>query len=74
MVPMPLIDVPFKWVATGIVGQVEKNAARYQYILIRLNYATWYPEAIPLKSMLALQVAEVTLCILSSGIAKRNII
>ena len=46
---MPLIDTPFKRVAVDIVGPTEPKKSRY--ILTMTDYATRYPEAVALPSI-----------------------
>lgn len=59
---MPLIDVPFKRVAVDIVGPIEpRSTDGNRYILTMVDYATRYPEAIPLPSIETERVAEALL-------------
>ena len=56
---MPLIDTPFQRVAIDIVGPIQpisENGNRY--ILTLVDYATRYPEAVPLRSIETTRVAE----------------
>ncbi len=56
---MPLIDTPFKRVAVDLVGPIFPATDRKnRYILTLVDYATRYPEAIPLPSIEAERVAE----------------
>jgi len=56
---MPVIDVPFKRVAVDIVGPIDPpTEGGHRYILTLVDYATRYPEAIPLKKITAESVAE----------------
>ena len=49
---MPLIDTPFKRVAVDIVGPIAPpSEAGHRYILTLVDYATRYPEAVPLKKI-----------------------
>ncbi len=49
---MPLIDTPFKRVAVDIVGPIFPATDRKnRYILTLVDYATRYPEAVPLPSI-----------------------
>ncbi len=49
---MPLIDTPFKRVAVDIVGPIfPATDKKNRYILTLVDYATRYPEAIPLPSI-----------------------
>ncbi|XP_070209718.1 uncharacterized protein [Littorina saxatilis] len=56
---MPLIDEPFRRVAVDIIGPIlPASEDGNRYILTMVDYATRYPEAIPLKSIEATRVAE----------------
>lgn len=55
---MPFIDTPFDRIAVDIVGPLMKSSAGYQYILVMIDYATRYPEAVPLRLAAALRIAE----------------
>ena len=52
-VPMeniPVVDAPFKHVAVDLIGPIEPaSEAGHRYILTLVDYATRYPESIPLK-------------------------
>lgn len=50
LLPLPVISVPFQRIAMDIVGPLEKSSAGHQYILVVSDYATRYPEAVPLRS------------------------
>ena len=59
LMKMPLIDTPFKRVAVDIVGPIHPMTDQHnRYILTMVDYATRYPEAIPLKSVTTVEVAE----------------
>eukprot|EP00795_Rhopilema_esculentum_P005569 gene5569-9573_t len=58
LVPLPIVDTPFKRIAMDIVGPLERSAAGHKYILVICDYATRYPEAVPLRSIDAESVAE----------------
>ena len=56
---MPLIDTPFKRVAVDLVGPIEPMTDRKnRYILVMVDYATRYPEAIALPGIETERVAE----------------
>ena len=56
---MPLIDQPFKRVANDLVGPIASASdKRHRYILTLVDYATRYPEAVPLKNIDTETVAE----------------
>ena len=49
---MPLIETPFERVAVDLVGPIQPVTDRKnRYILTLVDYATRYPEAIPLPGM-----------------------
>lgn len=53
-----VIRVPFERVATDLLGPLPKSATRFYYILIILDYATQFPEAILLQSIMARCIME----------------
>ncbi|XP_075779924.1 uncharacterized protein LOC142827821 [Pelodiscus sinensis] len=57
LVPLPVVGVPFARVAMDIVGPLDKSKTGHQYILVLLDYATRYPEAIPLRNVHASTLA-----------------
>ena len=58
MIPLPIIEEPFSRIAMDIVGPVPKSRSGNRYVLVICDYATRYPEAVPLKSIDAEHVAE----------------
>ena len=55
----PLIHVLFKRVAVELVGLIFSSSnIGHRYILTFIDYATRYPEAIPLKNIIAESVSE----------------
>ena len=59
---MPLIATPFKRVEVDIVGPIAPlSEAVHRYILTLVDYATGYPEAVPLKKITTEAVAEALL-------------
>ena len=58
MKPLPIVDVPFQRIAMDIVGPLPRSRQGNRYILVVCDYATRYPEAIPLKSIDAGRIAE----------------
>ena len=56
--PLPVISEPFKPVAMDLVGPLPRSKSGNKYILVLCDYATRYPEAIPLRSIDAEHVAE----------------
>ena len=56
---MPLIDMPFRRVAVDLVGPISPPSEKgHRYILTLVDYATRYPEAVPLKNIETETVAE----------------
>ena len=63
---MPLIDKPFKRVAIDLVGPISPPSADgHRYILTLVDFATRYPEAVPLKNIDTETAAEALVDILS---------
>ena len=60
---MPLIDQPFKKVAINLLVELIAPASDkgHRYILTLVDYATRYPEAVPLKNIDTETVAEALL-------------
>ena len=58
LVPLPVISEPFSRVAMDIVGPLPRSQAGNRYILVVCDYATRYPEAIPLRTIDAEHIAE----------------
>ena len=49
---MPLIDMPFRRVAVDLVGSISPPSEKgHRHILILIDYATRYLEAVPLKNI-----------------------
>ncbi|CAH2247248.1 PREDICTED: uncharacterized protein LOC108718501 [Pelobates cultripes] len=71
LVPLPIIEIPFERIAMDLVGPLVKSARGHQYILVILDYATKYPEAIPLRNTSAKTIArELMLMFSRVGIPK----
>lgn len=69
--PLPIIDTPFERIGMDVVGPLEKSSSGNRYILVICDYATRYPEAFPLRSVKAKQVANCLLHLFSRvGIPK----
>ena len=58
LIPLPIIEELFSRVAMDIVGPLHKSGAGFKYVLVLCDYATRYPEAIPLRNIDAEHVAE----------------
>ncbi|XP_058869672.1 uncharacterized protein LOC131720990 [Acipenser ruthenus] len=58
LVPLPIVSTPFERVAMDIVGPVLPSDSGYTHILVMVDYATRYPEAVPLRSTSATAIAK----------------
>ena len=57
--PLPIIDSPFERVAVDLVGPIEPRASDgSRYILTMIDFATRWPEAVPLRNIETSTVAE----------------
>lgn len=56
--PMPVIDVLFARITMDIIGPLPCSSADNQYILVFMGYAMRYPDAVPLRTVMAPQIAE----------------
>lgn len=48
LIPMPITDVPFEQVGMSLAGPLPKSTWGHEYILVLVDYATRYPEVVPL--------------------------
>ena len=58
LIPLPIMEEPFQRIAMDIVGPLPRSRSGKRYILVVCDYATRYPEAVPLRSIDAEHVAE----------------
>ena len=58
LVPLPIMNEPFERIAMDIVGPLPRSRKGNQYILVICDYATRFPEAIPLRTTDAERGAE----------------
>ena len=58
LIPLPIMTEPFSRIAMDIVGPVLRSRRGHRFTLVVCDYATRYPEAIPLRSCKAETVAE----------------
>lgn len=69
--PLPIIGTPFERIGMDIVGPLERSSSGNRFILVICDYATRYPEAFPLRSIKAKQIANCLLQLFSRvGVAK----
>lgn len=65
LVPLPVIDQPWKRIAVDIVGPLPRSKSGFKYLLTCMDYASRYPEAIPLKRVDAKTVVDALIQIFS---------
>lgn len=58
LVPLPIVEEPFQRIAMDIVGPLPRSRSGNRYVLVLCDYATRYPEAVPLRSIDAEYIAE----------------
>ncbi|KAK7101623.1 hypothetical protein V1264_019974 [Littorina saxatilis] len=64
--PLPVIETPFQRVGIDLVGPIQPvSDTGYRYILTLVDYASRYPEAVPLKRIDTESVAEALMGIFS---------
>ncbi len=69
--PLPLMEVPFERIGIDLIGPLERSARVYRFALVLVDYATRYPEAVPLRSISAKSIAEALFRLISRvGIPK----
>ena len=47
--PLPLVEAPFDRIGMDITSPLQRSAQGYRFVLVLIDYATGYPEAIPLR-------------------------
>ena len=66
LVKMPIIETPFSRISMDIVGPLSPVSSEgHRYILTVVDWATGFPEAVPLKTIDSISVAESLLAIFS---------
>ena len=69
--PLPLVEIPFDRVAMDLIGPFDRSTQGYRFVLVLMDYATRYPEAVPLRNISAKSVAQALFQIISRvGILK----
>ena len=56
--PLPVIAVPFDRVAMDFIGPLPRTPRGARYLLVIMDYATRYPEAVPLRTLQSSGVAR----------------
>ena len=67
LIPLPIIDVPFRRIGMDIVGPLPKSARGHRYVLVIVDYATRYPEAVPLRTATGKTIAKELFLLFQSG-------
>ncbi len=69
--PLPLVEVPFERIHMDLIGPLERSACGHHFALVLVDYATRYPEALPLRTISAKSMADSLFRIISRvGIPK----
>ena len=69
--PLPLMEVPFERIGMDLIGPFHRSARGYRFVLVLVDYATRYPEAVPLRTISAKGVAQALFQVISRvGIPK----
>jgi len=58
LVNIPVVSKPFSKVAMDLIGPLSKSRRGHRFALVVIDFATKYPDAIPLKKIDSLTVAE----------------
>ncbi|XP_059210478.1 uncharacterized protein LOC131989303 [Centropristis striata] len=68
---LPLIEIPFERIGMDLIGPFHRSARGYRFVLVLVDYATRYPEAVPLRTISAKSVAQALFQVISRvGIPK----
>ncbi len=58
LIPLPIIEVPFERIGMDLIGPLPKSARGHEHILVIVDYATRYPEAVPLRKATSKAIAQ----------------
>lgn len=58
LIPLPVISHPFERVVMDIVGPLPRSRKGNRFVLVICDYATRYPEAVPMSQVDAASVAK----------------
>ncbi|KAI2645697.1 Retrovirus-related Pol polyprotein from transposon 17.6 [Labeo rohita] len=58
LILLPIIEVPFERIGLDLVGPLPKSARGHEHILVIVDYAPRYPEAVPLRKATAKAIAQ----------------
>ncbi|KAL1277202.1 hypothetical protein QQF64_023875 [Cirrhinus molitorella] len=71
LIPLPIIEVPFERIGMDLVGPLPKSARGHEHILVIVDYATRYPEAMPLRKATAKAIAQELFLLFSRASQRR---
>ena len=72
--PLEIMDIPFKRVGIDIAGPLPETEQGNKYVLLICDYATRYPEAVPLSDQKAHTVAQALITVFARVGLPREII
>jgi len=72
LIPLPIIDVPFKRIAMDLVGPLPRSQSGNRYILVVCDYATRYPEVVAIKSIEAGRITEELIYLQGLGCRRKS--
>ena len=58
LIPLPIMEEPFKRIAMDVVGPLPRSSSGKRFILVICDYASHYPEAIALRNIDANTIAQ----------------
>lgn len=63
--PLPLMEVPFERTGMDLIGPLERSARGHRFALVLVDYATRYPEAVPLHTISTKSMADTLFRVIS---------
>lgn len=58
LIPLPIISIPFERIGMDLVRLLPKSASGHEYIVMIVDYATTYPEAVPLQKVTSRNITK----------------
>ena len=74
LVPLPVIEVPFERVVIDMVRPLPRTKRGNRYVLVLCDFATRYPEAIPVRSIESTVITEELMTIFSRVVMPRELL
>ena len=66
LVKVPIVSIPFSKIAIDLIGPIDPPSQRgHRWVLVIIDYATRYPEAIPLRNIDTESISEALLSVFS---------